>query len=242
MDPLRRLIAVAVPLLAACGPPILAGSADLKLKDLVVAPVSTPAQFEPLLADDVEVHRGDATVKGPRAGAELLAAVKSAGETRLMRHHDVSLLVLGDGRVLFIARGKDDRVTRAVELRAPGLHDGLPWQAVYYDKTWNADDAAARMALLNAMWAPEGRYVDPMGDVNGPEGVSKMIGNFRLIFQGATVGATSGMADAGDGWVTLDWIITSRLGGRTLFQGFDVAHLNADGKIELLAGFFGKRQ
>jgi hypothetical protein len=237
-----RLALIAVTALAACGPPILAGNADLRMKELVTAGTASQKDFEALLADDVEVHRGESTVKGPRAGAELLKEVKADGEPRLLRHHDVSLLALGDGRVLFISRAKDDRVTRAIELRAPELTDREPWQMVYYDKTWNLDDAHARGALLHAIWAENGRYVDPMGDVNGPEAVDKMIGNFRLIFIGAQVSATSGVANAGDGWLTVDWVIKSRLGGRTLFEGFDVAHLNADGKIELLAGFFGKRK
>jgi hypothetical protein len=113
---------------------------------------------------------------------------------------------------------------------------------VYYDKAWNLDAAEPRRALLNAIWGQNSRYVDPLADVTGPEAVDKMVGNFRLIFIGAKVSSTSGVANAGDGWVTVDWIIKSRLGGRTLFEGFDVAHLSADGKIELLAGFFGKRK
>jgi hypothetical protein len=68
-----------------------------------------------------------------------------------------------------------------------------------------------------------------------------MIGNFRFVFPGAKVKSTSGVADAGGGWVTFDWVIVSRLGRKVLFKGFDVAHLDADGKIELLAGFFGSR-
>jgi hypothetical protein len=227
---------------AACGPPLLAGSADLKLRDLVTSQAATEQQLAALLTDDAGVHRADATVKGRDRAARLLAQVKPGGETRLMRHHDVSLLVLGDGRVLFIARSPDDRVARAVELRAPEPGDGLPWEAVYYDKAWNADDPNARLALLKAMWGQGGRYVDQMADVTGPDGVSKMIGNFRLIFTGATVSPTSGAADAGGGWLTFDWVIKSRLGGRTLFSGFDVVHLNADGQVELLAGFFGTRR
>jgi hypothetical protein len=237
----RRLIPIVVLALAACWRPVLAGSADLKLKDLIVAQAATAEDFQALLASDVEVHRAAATVRGTRAGAELLRAVEPGGATRLLRHHDVSLLVLGDGRVLFISRSADDRVTRAIELRAPARTDGLPWQAVYYDKVWNSDDAEVRRALLNAMWAEHGRYVDPLADVEGPEAVGKMIGNFRFLYPGAQVSATSGVADCGGGWLTFDWVITSRLGGRTLYTGFDVAHLTADGKLELLAGFFGKR-
>jgi SnoaL-like domain len=213
----------------------------LRLRDLLVGKAATAEAIAPLLAPDAQVHRASGTVQGAAAGASALAGVKQEGEPRLYRHHDVSLLVLGDGRVLFLQRDPEDRVSRAVELRAPTPSDAFPHQAVYYDRAWNTDEAKARDAVLRAVWAEKGRYVDPMADTTGPEGVSKMIGNFRFVFPGARVKSTSGVADGGGGWVTFDWVIVSRLGRRTLFSGFDVAHLDADGKIELLAGFFGTR-
>lgn len=165
----------------------------------------------------------------------------AAGKGRLIRHHDVSAQVLEEGRVVFMQRDANDTLIRTVTLEAPPAHGGMPWQAVYYDKAWNLDDAAPRDALLKAVWAPHGRYVDPAADLTSPENVSQMIGNFRRVFIGAQVSATSGVGDSGDGWLTFDWVITSRLGGRVLYEGFDVVHLNADGQVELLAGFFGKR-
>lgn len=228
-------------LLTSCGPVVMKGNADLRLRELLHAKPIKAEAIAPLLLPEVEVHRAEATVKGAAAGSSALAQLEVDAQTRLYRHHDVSLLVLGDGRVLFIQRDPADLVSRAVELRPPGPGDGFPIQAVYYDRAWNADEARAREALLKAMWAENGRYVDPMADVAGPEGVSKMIGNFRFVFQGAQVRSTSGVAEAGGGWVTFDWIIISKLGRRVLFKGFDVAHLNGEGKIELLAGFFGSR-
>jgi SnoaL-like domain len=228
-------------LLTSCGPVVMKGNADLRLRELLHAsPVKADA-IAALLTPDAQVHREEGTVQGAAAGASALAGVQVDATTPLYRHHDVSLLVLGDGRVLFLQRDREDRVSRAVELRPPSPADGMPSQAVYYDRSWNADEARAREALLRAIWAEDGRYVDPMADVAGPEGVSKMIGNFRFVFTGAQVKSTSGVAEGGNGWVTFDWVIISRLGRRVLFKGFDVAHLNADGKIELLAGFFGSR-
>jgi hypothetical protein len=238
---MKKPLVLAAFLLVACGPPVMKGNADLRLRDLVLSKSATPESIAPLLASDATVHRATGTVQGAQAAAKALAEVKPEGQTRIYRHHDVSLLVLGDGRVLLIQRGEEDHVTRAVELRSPAPGDGYPIQAIYYDRAWNADDARSRNALLNAMWAEKGRYVDPMQDVTGPESVSKMIGNFRFIFPGSKVKSTSGVVEGGDGWVTFDWVIISRLGRRELYKGFDVAHIDADGKIEFLAGFFGTR-
>ena len=238
---MKTLLFAAALLFTACGPVVMKGNADLRLRELMIGKAPAAEAIAGLLTPDVEVVGEQARVQGAAASAAALAAVQHEGQTRLYRHHDVSLLVLGDGRVLFIQRDKADLVSRAVELRAPGPADGMPQKAVYYDRAWNADDAKAREALLTAMWAENGRYVDPMADVAGPEGVSKMIGNFRFVFPGAKVRSTSGVAEGHGGWVTFDWIIVSRLGRRTLFKGFDVAHFNADGKVELLAGFFGSR-
>jgi hypothetical protein len=234
-------LALAALLLAGCGPPVLRGRADLALHDVYKTRAPTAEAIAPMLAAEVAVHRADGDATGVAAGAAALAQVSVEGATRLYRHHDVSLLVLGDGRVLLLQRNAEDKVIRAVELRSPAPGDGYPVQTLYYDRAWNADEARAREALLRAMWAEKGRYVDPMADVSGPEAVSRMIGNFRLIFTGAQVRSTSGVADGGGGWVTFDWVILSKLGRRKLFTGFDVAHFDADGKIEFLAGFFGTR-
>jgi hypothetical protein len=236
---MRLLLALL--LLSSCGPVVMKGNADLRLREVLRARPAQAEALAALLTPEVEVHRPSGTVKGAAAAASALASLEVGAQTRLYRHHDVSLLVLGDGRVLFVQRDAADLVSRAVELRPPGPADGYPIQAIYYDRAWNADEARAREALLRAMWAEHGRYVDPMADVVGPEAVSKMIGSFRVVFPGAQVRSTSGVADGGAGWVTFDWVIVSKLGRRVLFKGFDVARLNSEGKIELLAGFFGSR-
>lgn len=238
-----RFLAAAVAILAlsACAPPVLRGRADLLLRDRLAAGDATPEALAPLLAPGVEVHRATGTVRGPAEGAAALAQVKPDGATRLLRHHDVSLLLLGGGRTLLIQRDAQDRVTRAVELRPPGPGDGLPRRLFYYGAAWNTDLAPARLALCEASYARGARYVDPGHDVIGPEEVSQMIGNLRLVAPGSTIKYASGVADVGGGWMTEDWVMLSRLGGRVLFNGIDVLHLDADGKIDFLAGFIGRR-
>mgnify|MGYP001439169638 CR=1 FL=1 len=227
-------------LLLGCAPAVLPGSADLRLKEAMAAP---GADIGALLAQDAEVHVSGETVKGREAGAARLSALEAGGPTELFRHHEFSWLSLGDGRGLLLQRGEDDRLTRVVELPAPQSGDGTPWQAVYYSRAWNEDDDALRLQQLKPVWPVDGRYVDATNDWTGPQGVSEMIGRFRKLVPGTQVKATTGLADAGGGWMTWDWVILVRPGAsRPLFFGFDVMHLDAEGKIELLVGFVNGRR
>jgi len=231
----------AAALLCGCGPKLMPGTADLRVEQLVASGRAQAKDFVPLLAPGAEVRVGDQVASGP-AGAALLASVKGEGPTRVIRHHDVSSLVFADGRCLLMMRGDGDRIVKVVDARAPQPGDGGGgWQGIYWDKAWNLDDDESRLALLKAMWADDGRYVDFSNDIVGPEAVSRMIANLRRIAIGTQVVATSGRADIGGGWVMFDWEMRSRLGGRILFQGFDVMHFNGEGKADLDAGFLGVR-
>ncbi|MBK7861443.1 MAG: hypothetical protein IPJ65_23070 [Archangiaceae bacterium] len=240
---MRTVTLLSLLALSACGSNALRGNADLRLADLIVTRTATPASVLPLLADDATVHRAEApdTVKGAAQAAAQLAEIVPGAKTRVMRHHDVSVLMLDDGRVLFMQRSEADRVTRAVELRGPMPGDGRSWQNLYYDQAWNLDDDTGRLALLRAAWAADGRYVDPTNDHRDPAAISNMIGVIRKIFIGTQVVALTGSADNGDGWFTFDWEMRSRLGGRVIFRGFDIVHVTPTGEFELLAGFPGYR-
>jgi len=230
-------------LLTGCAPGFLPGTADARLKELVDA--RKMGEVAALLAEDVEVHREAQTVRGQQAGAAALASLTAepGAKTELFRHHEFSWIALGDGRGLLVQRRADDRVTRIVELPVPGPNDPVPWQAVYYSRAWNEDDDALRVQQLKPMWAEKGRYVDATNDWTGVDGVSFMIGRFRKLAQGTHVKATTGLADAGGGWMTWDWVITQKPGSeRALFFGFDIFHLDSEGKVDLLVGFVnGKR-
>ncbi len=235
--------ALALLLLAGCAPGFLPGTADAQLRALLEA--HQPAGAAALLAEDVEVHRGGQTVRGAHSGAEALAAVnvEAGAKTELFRHHEFSWISLGDGRGLLVQRRADDRITRVVELPAPQASDPVPWQAVYYSRAWNEDDDELRVQQLKPVWAEAGRYTDATNDWTGVEGVSFMIGRFRKLVQGTHVKATTGLADAGGGWMTWDWVITQRPGSeRALFFGFDIFHLDADGHVDLLVGFVNGRR
>jgi hypothetical protein len=239
----RSLAALApVLLLCACSPPILKGTSDLKLRAILDARSANAESIAPLLADDVEVHTAGTTVRGAGAGAAALAALKPEGLTRIDRHHGVSAVALGDGRLLLIQRSPADRVIRAVEIEPPGPAGTMPQRFVYWGAAWNTDAHSARRDLVAASWAEHGFYVDPGHEVLGVDEVSRMIGNLRMVAPGSVLHYVSGLGDSGGGWRTEEWVMVSRLGGRRLFVGYDVIHLDADGKIDFLAGFIGQRR
>ncbi len=233
-----RLLAVSlVGLFGAACAPTLRGTSDLRLRELLTSGSASPEAIAPLLAPDVEVHRAGGTVRGIDAGAAELADVTGVGAGHLERHHDVSLMSLGDGRVLLMQRGEQDLVTRAVELRSPTRADGLPRRLYFYGAAWNTDDATARRALLDASWATHGHYVDPGHVVDGVEEVNVMIGNLRRVVPGSMIKFATGVADVGGGWAIDHWVMLAPVGQVVIFRGIDVMHRDAEGKIDFLAGF-----
>ena len=40
--------------------------------------------------------------------------------------------------------------------------------AEQYIATWNETDPSARRALIDEIWAADGRYIDPLAEVTGP--------------------------------------------------------------------------
>jgi len=141
----RNSAALLVCLCACRAGPLLKGDADIRLSEWLAV---REASVAPLLDAHVEAWRADEHVTGAKAAAELLASITPGARTRLLRHHDVSLIELGDGRVLFLQRSAEDRIIKAAELRPPSPNDGVPWWGAYYDRAWNLDDEGYRMAML----------------------------------------------------------------------------------------------
>jgi hypothetical protein len=221
--------------------PVLKGGADLQLRELLAKPGAGAEAIIPLLSPEVVVHRNRETVKGIEAGAAALAELKLEQVPEVLRHHDVTLVLFGDGRTLLLERGADDRIVKAIEIPQPLPPDQMSQKFVYWGAAWNTNLSAPRLALVQAAYAEGTRYVDPGHDVYGTQDIAQMIGNLRTIFPGSVIHYTSAVTDAGGGWLTEDWVMLSRLGGRVLFRGMDVLHLDAEGKIDYLAGFIGVR-
>ncbi|MCO5970129.1 MULTISPECIES: nuclear transport factor 2 family protein [Actinoallomurus] len=107
-----------------------------------------------------------------------------------------------------------------------------------YIDTWNEKDPAARRAAVQALWAEDGTYVDPLADVRGHDGIDAVIGAVQgqfpdFVFRLGTP------VDAHHDLARFTWELGPE-GGEALVVGFDVVVLAEDGRIQHVHGFLDK--
>ena len=107
-----------------------------------------------------------------------------------------------------------------------------------YIGTWNEADAAARRAAVERLWAPAGRYVDPIAEVQGPEQIAATIGAVQQQFAGMAF-ALVGDVDAHHRLVRFRWGL-GPAGEEPLVIGFDVLEVDQDGRVERVLGFLDR--
>ncbi|WP_437805853.1 hypothetical protein [Sorangium sp. So ce1078] len=188
---------------------------------------------------------------GRAEGLDAIVAQLSAGEgpawTRdaaIDEHHAVARTRVLRGaagtapELLFALRddAASDRYRLVALLPAPPA-EGTDEIVVKYQDAWNETDAAARAALLEDAWADDGHYVDPTAEGRGREALSAIIDGFQASLPGAVLPATSGALEM-HGIVHFTWAVVDA-SGATLTEGLDVGQRAADGRLELIAGFFG---
>jgi hypothetical protein len=108
-----------------------------------------------------------------------------------------------------------------------------------YLGAWNEDDPDARRSAIEAVWAEEGRYVDPMAAVAGHEEISALIGAVRAQMPGHVFRLLDGV-DAHHNLARFGWELVPAAGGEAVVEGFDVAVIDDDGRIENVLGFLDK--
>lgn len=105
-----------------------------------------------------------------------------------------------------------------------------------YFNCWNEPDDQRRLELIEAAWASDARSVDPLADVTGSVAIAQMMGAIQQQFPAhrfQLVGEAAGHHDV------LHWSWELVAGdGTKVISGIDVAHIDADGRISDLAGFF----
>ena len=104
-----------------------------------------------------------------------------------------------------------------------------------YLAAWNATDPAARREAIAAAFTPDARYVDPMADVRGHDGVDALIAGAQEQFAGLTF-SPGEVLDAHHDVVRFSWALGVP-GQPPTFAGIDVAKLDADGKLHRIVGF-----
>ena len=107
-----------------------------------------------------------------------------------------------------------------------------------YLAAWNETDPARRRSLVDALWAEDGSYTDPLADVRGREAIDGLIGAVQQQFPGL-VFTLGGAVDAHHGQARFTWHLGPG-GGEPIVIGFDVAVLNGGGQIGSVYGFLDK--
>ena len=106
-----------------------------------------------------------------------------------------------------------------------------------YLAMWNEDDADARAALIERAWTPEARYLDPLLEADGYDGLTAMVEGVHGHYPGHRFVRTSGV-DVHHDLARFGWELVAPDGSVTV-AGLDVAELADDGRLRRITGFFG---
>jgi hypothetical protein len=107
-----------------------------------------------------------------------------------------------------------------------------------YLASWTEADRAQRLRLIEQVWAPDGRLIDPPLGAEGHTGISEMAVAFQGQFPGHRFRRASGI-DAHHEYLRFAWELVSPDGAVTL-SGLDVGELAPGGRLRRISGFFGE--
>jgi hypothetical protein len=107
-----------------------------------------------------------------------------------------------------------------------------------YLAAWNETDPAARKATIDAAFTPDARYVDPLADVSGADGLDALIAGVQQQFPRMEF-RQLGDVDAHHDVCRFQWGL-GPAGAEPLVIGFDVVAVAADGRITTVHGFLDR--
>lgn len=99
-----------------------------------------------------------------------------------------------------------------------------------------ADDAK-RAELVARSWAEDGRYTDPLQELNGHAELASVQGLVQQTYPGASFRRTSGI-DVHHESLRFAWDLTNP-DGSLVVAGIDVGTVGPDGRLTSIVGFFG---
>lgn len=108
-----------------------------------------------------------------------------------------------------------------------------------YVEIWNQPDGAQRAKAAAELLTADCRFVDPIADVNGPDGLAAVIGGVHERFPGHRI-RPIGEVDAHHDVLRFTWELVPDGGGESMVIGTDVLALTADGLVSGIDGFFDK--
>ncbi|PVZ14712.1 nuclear transport factor 2 family protein [Actinomycetospora cinnamomea] len=107
-----------------------------------------------------------------------------------------------------------------------------------YLAAWNAGDPQARREAVAAAFTEDARYVDPLADVTGHEGLDGLIAGVQEQFAGLTFSCGE-LLDAHHDVVRFTWHL-GPAGAEPVVIGFDVAEIADDGRLRRVHGFLDR--
>jgi hypothetical protein len=107
-----------------------------------------------------------------------------------------------------------------------------------YISVWNETDPAARRALLSELFTEHAGYTDPLGAVQGWDGIDQFIASAQAQFAGL-VFSLPGTADGHHDTARFAWHLGAPGTDEPLVIGFDVITIE-DGRIDHVYGFLDR--
>jgi hypothetical protein len=108
-----------------------------------------------------------------------------------------------------------------------------------YLAVWNETGAVARRQRIEELFAADIRYVDPMAAVTGHDALDALIGSVQQQFPGLVFSRGDAAVDAHHDQGRFTWHL-GPAGGEALVVGFDVAEMDAEGRISRVSGFLDR--
>lgn len=104
-----------------------------------------------------------------------------------------------------------------------------------YFACWNATDPAARASAIERTWTDGARYVDPLADVTGHDGIAAMMTAVGEAYPGHTF-RLAGPIDAHHDVARFAWDLVGG-DGDVVISGLDAALFDDAGKLAYVVGF-----
>ncbi len=107
-----------------------------------------------------------------------------------------------------------------------------------YIDTWNETDEVARRAAVEALYAEDARYVDPLAVAEGRAAIAATIGAVQGQFPGFRF-RLAGPVDGHHDQARFTWELGPD-GEEAPIAGFDVATTDREGQLQSVLGFLDK--
>jgi hypothetical protein len=101
---------------------------------------------------------------------------------------------------------------------------------------WNTGDDSERLELLSSCCTAGAEFISPQGVISGIDSMSAAMREFRRASPSAFV--VNGAIDVHNGCVRFRWR-TDWNDGREPLIGDDFGHLDSEGRITIMASFYG---